>query len=76
MCQVHKALQGEGVRVAARKREWMTIKVIAKHTEKVAHPWSRSLSWVCWMSESGRGGMGVQKQKHGNFVPRDGQAVL
>lgn len=29
-----------------------------------------------WMSEGGSRGRGAQKQKHGNFVPRDGQAVL
>lgn len=75
-CAKCTALLGEEARVAARKREWTTIKVIAKHTEKAAHPRSRSLSWVRWMAEGGRGGVEVQKQKHRNFVPRDGQAVL
>lgn len=63
--------------MATRKREWTTIKVIAKHTEKAAHQQVKASVLGLLDVRKGKGGViGVQKQKHGNFVPRDGQAVL
>lgn len=68
-------IAGGGARVVAQKREWTIVKAIASHTTH-----RRQLTRGQGLCHGSAGcqrvsGREEQKQKHGDFVPRAGQAV-